>query len=844
MKREYHLKKQSTFQIPTQPFFKRAIFILVFLMMTPLLSFSQENKVEETYLDYFTLPRESLFLHTNKTTYIVGEDIWFKVYAYDRKNENTSKATTNIHLGLYDHTGKQIDKQLILTKDGFGSGNIELNKTLESGDYYVKISTNWMKNFEENDAFAQKISIINPEKEAPVTKVVSQREYDVQFLPEGGHMVSNIRNVIGVKAIDDKGKGTKASGVIINSDGIELTTFTTNELGLGKFSFIPKRGEQYSARIVLENSKEILQELPVNDGNGIAIYVDNLRDDKTVVAINTNKQSFERLKGQQFKLLLHKDGKIKTSNVMLNSTSEIVSIDREDLFKGVNILTLFNENDQPLVERMFFNAIDFNTYDLSVKAAKKVRDSIYYAFAPKMNLQEEVLHASISVLPTGTKSYDPAHNIISSIHLKPYLKGAIENPRYYFSDNSAKTAYELDVLLLTQGWSRYSWDNIFNKTPNPNFDFENGITINGHINTDVEDIRSVLLYPTDENRAAFVEFDERGKFHLDNFYPIKGENIKLSYVDEKGKTKKPGLALSFVKRMDEDVLDINQFQSYESFYKYKNDIPEGFVTSQRELLDEIQLDAKLIQRKKARKYRLPFAGRLRNITPEIYNRYTDVQAYLQSQGFFIPFQHQIGTVGLGNALFSANMGGIAGFGGLNQLNIYGGGFNGFFIDNRPVTAFDLLNRSMTEFEDIYIWQTQRPFNGNPNARFNGGGRFGLAPFGMGNAFNGGFTVRAYTRTSPIPRFDRSKDYQNFTKVDYGFEPVKEFYTPRYIAYDIKPFQEYGVIHWEPNATIMSGRLNAIKMIDTKLEEIDVYIEGVSSNGSVFSQVIQINTPKD
>ena len=76
-----------------KPFLQRkSLFLLAFLFF-PLFSIAQEKKVEDTYLDYFSLPRESLFLHTNKTTFIVGEEIWFKIYAYDRKNEKSSNGS-------------------------------------------------------------------------------------------------------------------------------------------------------------------------------------------------------------------------------------------------------------------------------------------------------------------------------------------------------------------------------------------------------------------------------------------------------------------------------------------------------------------------------------------------------------------------------------------------------------------------------------------------------------------------------------------------------------------------------------------------------------------------------
>jgi len=63
---------------------------------------------------------------------------------------------------------------------------------------------------------------------------------------------------------------------------------------------------------------------------------------------------------------------------------------------------------------------------------------------------------SIAVLTT-TQSYNHAHNSFSSTYLKPYIKDFIENPSYYFKNNKVNTRQNLDLLLITQGWSKYNW---------------------------------------------------------------------------------------------------------------------------------------------------------------------------------------------------------------------------------------------------------------------------------------------------------------------------------------------------------------------------------------------------
>ena len=166
-------------------------------------------------------------------------------------------------------------------------------------------------------------------------------------------------------------------------------------------------------------------------------------------------------------MLLHKDGKVKPISVEFDKSVTQIVIAKKDLFRGVNTITLFNNKNKPILERLFFNqANGFKNYNFYLSDASSAEDSIAFKLKTDIALGESVLNASISVLPTGTRSYNPDHNIISAMLLRSYVNGVIENPQYYFNNFDRRKQFELDALLLTQGWSRYSWDQIFNSPLN------------------------------------------------------------------------------------------------------------------------------------------------------------------------------------------------------------------------------------------------------------------------------------------------------------------------------------------------------------------------------------------
>jgi hypothetical protein len=51
-------------------------------------------------------------------------------------------------------------------------------------------------------------------------------------------------------------------------------------------------------------------------------------------------------------------------------------------------------------------------------------------------------------------------NIVTHLHLSTQLKGRIYNPAYYFNSRSSQRDNALDLLMLTQGWRSYVWNEI------------------------------------------------------------------------------------------------------------------------------------------------------------------------------------------------------------------------------------------------------------------------------------------------------------------------------------------------------------------------------------------------
>lgn len=633
------------------------------------------------YRSYFDLPRETMFIHTNKTTYLVGENIWFKNYAFDKLNKKPSVETKNIYMGLYDSIGNQIDKKLYLGTKGSTYGAFEIDSTFTSGTYYIKATTKWMKNFKEDDSFIQKIQIINPKKNGKVTPVINDKEFDIQFLPEGGHLVADIRNSVGVKVLDDKGLGTQAKGVVYNAKKEQVANFSTNFLGIGKFTFMPIAKEKYTAEVVLENSKKIKVPITQIKSKGIGITVNNFRKNETIILLKTNNETLPEMSQNNYTLLIHQNGASSRIPIVFDELKKVLVIPKKKLLHGVNTITLF-KNKTPILERMFFHEKDLSSPKIQISEIKKKGDSIMYSISSKLNDKEE-LDLSVSVLPRGTKSYSPIYNIKSAILLKPYLRGTIESPQYYFNKpKDKKRIFDLDNLLITQGWSRYNWDHIFGHVPIIRHKFEKGITIKGRMNNNLEKVKSLFLYPTKHHKGGFIDVYENGDFFLNNYFPERDEVFKFSYNNDRNKIRKPNIVLRFVNQMGPDAITPMKNDKALSYYNNKTINSSGLLMKDLIELDEIVLEAN-VDRKMRKEYGLPFRGKLIAMKKDLLNKFPTLSDFLNANGFTT----RIGNFGSYEIISNRRM----------ARRVV------FYLDNVIVNDYNILaRRALFDFEHVYI----------------------------------------------------------------------------------------------------------------------------------------------
>ena len=110
--------------------------------------------------------------------------------------------------------------------------------------------------------------------------------------------------------------------------------------------------------------------------------VNNLNPEKVLISVSTNTNTLNAIKGKTYQLAIHKDGQFKKLPFSFKD-SETTSfiIPKRELFSDINIVTIFDEKDTPLLERLIYNNKKTNTSNINfaISKIKTENDSAYFS---------------------------------------------------------------------------------------------------------------------------------------------------------------------------------------------------------------------------------------------------------------------------------------------------------------------------------------------------------------------------------------------------------------------------------------------------------------------------------
>ena len=343
---------------------------------------------------------------------------------------------------------------------------------------------------------------------------------DIQFFPEGGDLIEGVTGKVAFKAIRENGLGIDVKGEILDDTGKAISVLQSQRLGMGVFSFMPEKGKSYKANLLFSNGIKKTVALPLVKSSGIILSADASRKDNLLLRVISNPAFYSANHGKNFYIIARSKSVIcYAAQTILSSESFAANIPLAKFPGGIVELTLFSANGEPLTERLVF-VKPAAPITLSVATDKKV----YGVRQPvKMNVEAKVQNTpvegnfSLTVINETKVPFkeDQETTILTSFLLSSELKGFIEKPNHYFNHLNEKGIADLDLLMLTQGYRKYSYKDVLaDKKPLISFLSEQGMTYTGML-------RSSNGLPVSRGTLKMVV--PKSRFYAETITNSKGE---------------------------------------------------------------------------------------------------------------------------------------------------------------------------------------------------------------------------------------------------------------------------------------------------------------------------------
>jgi hypothetical protein len=408
-------------------------------------------------------PQEKLFLHLDRPLYLSGETMWFKVYAADGTYARPLALSSVAYVEVLDDKNRPVLQGKVALSQATGQGSFVVPGELASGSYTVRAYTSWMKNFAPEAYFHSTITVLNTAvaSGAPRAQGRDSLAYEARFFPEGGNLVKGLRSTVAFRVTDHTGRGVAATGKVLDARGKTVATFGTLRLGMGTFTFTPASAEEtYTAVLAPQGATtSIRQVLPQVFAQGYVLHVENTSPTQLTLTVDATNTQLEMLN-----LLIHsrQQTAIATRLPLVNGRA-VLALRPDQLLPGVSHFTVFNAAQQPVCERLYFR----RPGPEQLLALTARTDKAQYALRDKVSLQVAAGSAaaataslSMAVYRLDSLSTSPPPAIAHALWLTADLKGTVENPGYYFTAPEPEATTAADNLMLTQGWSRFRWEDV------------------------------------------------------------------------------------------------------------------------------------------------------------------------------------------------------------------------------------------------------------------------------------------------------------------------------------------------------------------------------------------------
>ncbi|MGE5447595.1 MAG: hypothetical protein ACM3PR_04485, partial [Bacteroidales bacterium] len=478
--------------------------------------------------------------------------------------------------------------------------------------------------------------------------------------------------------------------------------------------------------------------------------------------------------------------------------------------EGISKITLLDSLKQPFAERLIYvtkGEKDLVSLQLNKKELKP-REKVTID-AEALLSEGDSITAPLSVTVVNQNYYGKGGNsqtIKSYLSLDSELKGGIESPASFFTDQDMPSAQKLDLLMMVNGWRSYLWDDVEARQASKEDWNDAGIEIKGYVkkllwNKPLPDAKVSLSYVYKNYEIGKTTTNDKGRFSFERIFFQDSTELMLN-----GLTRNGTRSLEII--LDESLNNHPMFDSVALSRTVAN-IPmntnfylDNLARQQKELafnpekgiilLDQVNIvgDSKDAFSRSFGEY--PWADRTFKVMPED-KRYSYLVDYLLDK---IPsLVYSIDTFSMANRPVD------------------------FKIDN--LSPMDLREITLMRMDNVDIVDVLNP------------GFHSTNPGELG-AINPNGLIAIYSKDPNKVPVDYTNVRGRIRPQLRGYHKPVKFYSPSYNPDNTdSPQPDFRpTLFWNPELCFKEGKANIEFFTSDENAHYVVYVEGVTKNGKI------------
>ncbi len=450
------------------------------------------------------IPQEKVYVQMDNTCYFLSDTIWFAAYTRRTDTDRPSRLSRVLYVELLNHDGFLVERKLVEIQNGRGSGYFALPDTLYSGFFELRAYTRWQLNWgqivhphiadSENQFYNKEMArdyfrdydklysrvfpVYDKPREAgefvrdmtlrPLRRLFKKEAtppaLTLSLFPEGGDLVSGVPCRVAFEAALQDGEIREGELCLI-CDRQTITKARTEHRGRGTFTFTPEAGKSYEAVFTAAaDSAVVRQTLKDIQQGGVALQVER-KGDEWFFSIQAQGTPDNLRLGMT---IMHEGVtshfvQIKNETSLNEASGKVErNIKNEELPAGVNQVTIFDEEGRVWADRLFFvTRPELSKPTLNVTGLKEQYEPYEEVTLSLQCSATQSPSLSLSVRDVNRQDHTfDSGNIMTEMLLSSEIKGFVPQPGYFFEADDAEHRRALDLLMLTQGWRRFRWQDM------------------------------------------------------------------------------------------------------------------------------------------------------------------------------------------------------------------------------------------------------------------------------------------------------------------------------------------------------------------------------------------------